>query len=504
MLYTIEEVRRIEQAALAELPVGELMQRAGKEAAELAWRLLPRHDEGTRVLVLAGPGNNGGDALELAIILANRQIQVSVLQIAGREDTPEEFRLARKRAISTTIQWEDALAIHNTIKSLSAQHWDLVVDGLFGIGLRQILDGNHYQLAELVNAMSCPVLALDVPSGLNADTGCVQGGEKGIAIRATDTITFLGNKPGLYTFQGRDHAGRIHHTRLGLDDRYFPPSRCWLNNPACFPACLTKRVHDSHKGSYGRVAILGGDEGMTGAPILAARAALYAGTGRVHAVYLKSHPEYDPAQPELMFCAAHRFDFSSLTTVAGPGLGTSIIAHHFVEHLLELRQPVVLDADALNLIAASDALKSLVEFGSSGTIITPHPLEAARLLGQSVETIQADRIRSASRLAQSLNVTVVLKGSGTIIADAGGRVAVNPTGGPALASAGTGDVLAGICGAFLAQGISSWESALAGVWLHGKAADELAGQGIGPTGLTAGELIPMVRQIRNRLVAEQP
>lgn len=499
-LYTVKELRAIEKLALAELPAGTLMQRAGQEAAKLGLRLLSGKSQ-AHILILAGPGNNGGDALEMAAVLADKKLNVSVLQVSNRKQQTEELRLARQRAVSTSIQWEDALSIQNTIKSLMTRKWDLIVDGMFGIGLKEPLDGTRYQLAELLNSFSCPVIALDVPSGLNADTGDIYGKE-GIAVKATDTITFIGNKPGLYTYKGRDYAGNIHHVTLDVEERHFSYPQRWLNHPYLFSDCLRKRKHESHKGSYGSVAILGGADGMTGAPVLAARAALHCGAGLVYVVHLKNPPEHDDIQPELMYRVAHRFDFSSVVSIIGPGLGTSIAARNFIEEIIKTDQPVVLDADALNLISEDIELQQILEDRHGKTIITPHPLEAARLLKTSVEEIQANRLRAANQLAKCFNVTVALKGSGTIIASADGKTAVNPAGNPALATAGTGDVLSGICGSLLAQKWPSWEATLAAVWLHSTAADDLVKRGEGPIGLTAGELIPEVRKIFNRLVLE--
>ncbi len=500
-LYTVEELRGIEALALAELPPGTLMQRAGKEAAELALRILSSRHEKANVLVLAGPGNNGGDALEMAIVLAENRVNVSVLQLSSRKPQTEESRLARKRAINTAIRWEDALSLQDTIKSLPARQWDLIVDGMFGIGLKEPLDGSRFQLAEIVNAADCPVIALDVPSGLNADTGSIYG-KNGIAVKATHTITFLGNKPGLYTHLGKDYAGQVHHVWLGVDESRFPSPSRWLNQPALFSVMLRKRLHDTHKGTYGRLAILGGAKGMSGAMVLAARAALYCGAGLIYAVYLKDPPQHDAMQPELMYRAAHHFDFSSVISVIGPGLGTSKAAQNFVKDIMELHLPLVLDADALNNISEEVPLQQILENRRGPTILTPHPLEAARLLKTTTEKVQSDRLSAANELARRFNAVVALKGSGTVIADHDGKTAINPTGGPALATPGTGDVLSGICGALLAQGWPAWETTLAAVWLHGAAADELVKRGEGPLGLTAGELIPEVRRILNRLVNE--
>lgn len=496
-LYTVREMRAIEERALAGLPCGALMQRAGKAAAELALNLLPSDYKNTTVLILAGPGNNGGDALEMAIHLAARSIQVTVLQPDNSPRT-EESRLARKRALNSRIQWENA----PSIPALSAQKWDLIVDGMFGIGLKKPLQGYWRQMAAITHAAHCPVMALDVPSGLDADTGHIHG-ESGLAVKATHTLTFLGDKPGLHTGMGRDYAGEIYLARLDADEKHFLPTACQLNQPALFAAMLQQRRHNSHKGTYGRVAILGGATGMNGAPVLAARAALHSGAGLVSAVYPEQTPPYDSVQPELMFRSAQAFDFSSAVSVAGPGLGLSETSTNLLEHVIATHQPLVLDADALNLVARETTLKQTLKKREMPTLLTPHPLEAARLLNTTTETVQADRLGAARELARQFHAIVILKGSGTIIAGWDEKTAINPTGGPALATPGSGDVLSGACGALMAQGWPAWETALASVWLHGKAADELVQRGEGPIGLTAGELIPEIRRILNRLVQEK-
>jgi len=500
-LYTIDELKQIETAALASLPVGELMQRAGQAAAELARQLLPK-DKEARVLVLVGPGNNGGDALETASRLAKDNIKVSGLHITGRQKPSAEASMARKNAINSAIEWEDALSMTNAIKSISAKKWDLVIDGMFGIGLKEGLNGNRAIIIEFINSLECPILALDVPSGLNANTGSIVG-QEGVAIKATHTITFIGNKPGLHTLQGKDYAGKIYLATLGLDNELFLPTNRWLNDVSLFSSSITKRLHDSHKGTYGRVAIAGGGNGMYGAVILSGRTALKCGVGLCYVVFLKDPPGYDPVQPELMLRVAHCFDFSQVDVIAaGPGLGQTREAYNTLTQVLHAQKPLILDADAINLIASHTDLQHLLADHKAPLLMTPHPLEAARLLGTTAENVQLDRINSAEELAARYNTIVILKGSGTVIASPNGKSAINPTGSAALATAGSGDVLTGICAALVCQGWPFWEAALAGVWMHGAAADELNKQGIGPIGLAASEIIPVARSLINRLTAE--
>ncbi len=497
-LYSVSEIRAIEQANLAVLPAGTLMQRAGKAAARAASHLLSPRGSGARVLVVAGPGNNGGDALESAYLLADNGHEVTVLLFADTTRQPMDAQQALARAHNSAMHFiapEAALAT-------TTQHWDLVIDGLFGIGLTRPITGLQHGLVEAINTLSCPVLALDVPSGLDADTGGIVG-ENGIAVRASHTITFIAGKPGLYTFQGRDHAGHVQVDRLDIADCYFQPPRAHLNSIEWFSPFLRPRPHASHKGSYGDVTVIGGAHGMAGAPILAARAAAKCGAGRVFATFIGEAPAYDSLQPELMCRHAKTVDFSASTLVIGPGLGMSRDAHDILAKALHASLPLVLDADALNLIATESSLQQQLASRNAPSILTPHPLEAARMLQVSTSEVQADRLATARKLAQRFNAITVLKGSGSVIAKAEGEVVINTTGNPALATAGTGDVLAGICGALLAQSFPAWNAALAAVWLHGKAADTLVIEDVGPIGLTASELIPSVRTILNRITQDR-
>ncbi|OWW22839.1 NAD(P)H-hydrate dehydratase [Noviherbaspirillum denitrificans] len=491
-LYAIADIRAVEQTCLATLSEGTLMQRAGKAAAECALGLLP--NASSRVLAVAGPGNNGGDVIEAARLLAEHGLDVTLWLCADRSSLPADAARMLENARSSPL---------NIVETPSAlpdnmEGWNLVIDGLFGIGLTRPLKGLYGTLAEWINALSCPVLALDVPSGLDADTGAIVG-EDGIAIRASHTITFIADKPGLHTLHGRDYAGHVHVASLDIDTNLFPPACAHLNSVSAFSAFLKKRPHNSHKGSFGDVIVAGGAPGMAGAPILAARAAAKCGAGRVYAAFIGDPPAYDSAQPELMCRAAPSMDFSTGAVVAGPGMGTSREAHDVLAAILHASSPLVLDADALNLIAAEPGLQARLAELTAPTVMTPHPLEAARLLQSSTADVQSDRLHSARALAQRFHAVVILKGSGSVIARPDGEAAINTTGNPALATAGTGDVLAGICGALLAQGFPAWQAALAATWLHGHAADTLVQQGIGPIGLTASELIPAVRTLLNQL-----
>jgi hydroxyethylthiazole kinase-like uncharacterized protein yjeF len=488
-LYSVAQIRAIEQSAAATLEPGALMQRAGQAAANVALALLAGQANRS-VLLLAGPGNNGGDALEAAANLAHASagVDVSVIHLAGTQPVSVETAQALARAQQSQVSFLDALPEGAP---------GLVVDGLFGIGLARPLDGAARALVEAINALGWPVLALDVPSGLDADTGAVVG-PHGVALHAGRTLTFIGDKPGLHTFEGRDVAGTVQVDLLAIE--HFLPSAAVLNEPSLFASQLKPRANNSHKGSFGDVAIVGGAHGMAGAAMLSARGALFTGAGRVLVAALDPGPAFDSVQPEIMFRDAAGYPLGEGTLVVGPGMGGSAHAMELLAVALIGAAALVLDADALNLIAASVDLQQRLTARAAPKLLTPHPLEAARLLGISSAEIQRDRLAAARAIAARFNAIVVLKGSGSVIAQPGGAVVVNTSGNPGLASAGTGDVLAGICGSLLAQGWPAREAALGAVWIHGAAADRLVKQGIGPIGMCAGELPAAARVVLNELV----
>lgn len=491
-LYSVAQVRAIEAAALSSVGPGILMQRAGAAVARHALTLLPERSKDLNVLVAAGPGNNGGDALEAAALLAQQGINVTIIHLADEATLSADTRMALTRARQSEavfVEW------------IPAMSWSLAIDGLFGIGLTRPLAGRYRELATQLNALSCPVLAIDVPSGLDADTGGIVG-SNGMAVHADETITFIANKPGLHTLHGRDCAGRVVTDDLSINSTLFPEPTARLNSTLSFATEVRPRLHASHKGSYGDLQVIGGAEGMSGAVVLAARMALLAGTGRVFAGFAGPAPAYDHLHPELMCRDANDVRADQGAVVIGPGLGLSRRAHDLLGRALSDAPALVVDADGLNLIAAEPPLQARLAHRRGASLLTPHPLEAARLLGTDVQSVQSDRLRSANALADRYHATVILKGSGSIIAHPGDISVINATGNPALATAGSGDVLAGLCGALLAQGWSVRASALASTWLHGSAADEMVASGTGPIGATASELMPWIRKALNKLVSD--
>lgn len=484
-LYLTATLRRIE-ARHADAP---LMERAGLAAADLACRLADERDR--PILVLAGPGNNGGDAFVLARHLQERFFEVCVVFAGRRDALPADAAQAFDAFAAAGGRTFDEIP--------ERDGWSLIVDGLFGIGLTRAPEGRYAAWIERANQLArrdaCPLLALDCPSGLNADTGTLPGK----CIEATHTITFIAGKPGLLTADGPDVCGDVHIAILDLaatDD--IPPDGRRLEI-SDFRACLKPRRRNSHKGSFGGVGILGGGKSMSGAALLAGRAALKTGAGRVYLGLLDPDgPVVDLVQPELMIRRVDTlFQADLQALVCGPGLGQSGEAVQYVEQALKCPLPLVLDADALNILAVDGRLEGNLYNRIAPAIMTPHPAEAARLLGCSVRDIQSDRIAAARQLAQRYACPVALKGCGTVIATVDGRWWINTTGNPGMATAGMGDVLSGFIATLLAQNWPAEQALLAAVHLHGAAADDLLTRGIGPVGLTAGEVIDAARGVFN-------
>jgi ADP-dependent NAD(P)H-hydrate dehydratase / NAD(P)H-hydrate epimerase len=337
-----------------------------------------------------------------------------------------------------------------------------------------------------------------VPSGIQSDTGQVLG----CAVRATHTLTFIALKPGLLTGEGPDHCGEVRVADLGLEA--LPPAQAWVADRELFRSVLRPRPRSFHKGQAGSLGILGGARGMTGAALLAGRAALKLGAGRVY-VGLLEPLSVDSGALELMLRHVDDVLGQDLdAVVAGPGLGRTGHAATLVGAVLASEWHCVLDADALNLLAEDDDLRQACERRSADTLLTPHPAEASRLLNLSVAEVQTDRIAAAQALARRYNAHALLKGNGSVIAARSGHLFINTTGHPGMASAGMGDVLSGVIGALLAQRYSGESALVLGAHLHGAAADELAARGVGPIGLTAGELADAARGLWNRWLTEKP
>src|SRR2546427_2075037 len=484
-IYTTSAMRKLEE--LAAPASGTLMERAGAAAAEFARSLCG--DTAKAVLVVAGPGNNGGDAVEVAAHLRRWFFRVSVVFSGERDKLPEDAQAALGK-------WEAAggTLLHDFP---GESRFDLAVDGLFGTGLARPLAGTHGTLVEKLNALGVPILAIDTPSGVDADTGAVLGH----AVRASHTLTFIAHKPGLLTLDGPDHCGELKLDTLGLAPAGLLEPEGLLLAADILDRTIAPRPRNFHKGQAGSVGVLGGAAGMVGAAVIAGRAALKCGAGRVYLGLLTPRPPYiDDAQPELMLRKPAALLGKELVDVlvAGPGMGKADSARKLLRAALAAPVPVVLDADALNMIAASRALAASLAKRKAATILTPHPAEAGRLLGVTTARVQADRIASAKAIAQRYRSLVVLKGNGSVTAAPDGKFLINSSGNPGMASARLGGALAGMVPALIAQGAEPLRALLAGVYLHGAAADALVASGLGPAGITASEVIDRARVLLNR------
>lgn len=457
-LHDVAATRQLEEQAQHPLPPHTLMARAGLAVARLALAIAPHAQ---RIWVAAGPGNNGGDGLEAAMHLQRWGKHPQVSWLGHPEQAPADTKISHQKAIDAGVQFVDQ----------PPQQIDLCIDALLGIGSQwREPAGQMADWIAHINRLGAPVLAVDVPTGLQADTGAACA----TRVKASHTLSLLTLKPGLFTAHGRDLAGTVwlddlQHQQTDAAATASLAPCAWL---AGQPATAT-RAHASHKGSYGDVVVIGGATGMTGAALLAGSAALHGGAGRVFVSLLDEQPLHlDSTQPELMFRHVDTLALDSLTVVCGCGGGTAITKH--LPLLFKSAKQLVMDADALNAVAQSAPLQALLCARSQqqrATILTPHPLEAARLLACSTADVQANRLEAAQQLARRFACTVVLKGSGTLIAQADRTPVINPTGNAKLATGGTGDVLAGLIGARLAGGLNGFDAACQAVHQHGQLAD---------------------------------
>lgn len=472
-ILTADELQNLEMRAANQLGADTLMKRAGAAAAKLIMkRLEDAGVEQRRVTLLVGPGNNGGDALACACELREKGAVVNVVLPGGRRPTSA-------LALAQLERWTQAGGTTYDDPYMTEKA-DCVVDGLFGTGLAKPITGDYLDAVLWFNERQALKVSLDIPSGLNPVTGHWTGSYPGCS--ADVTITFLCVKSGLYMCEGADAAGEIVLNELDVSVPLSPLSVIGTDE---FPRVLRPRVKNSHKGDYGSVAVIGGTDGMIGASILAARAALISGAGRVTLECRAEHaPHVDMVYPEIMFATkpVNLEDFDAI--VLGCGLGTSAEAKARVIEALNCQKPLILDADALNIIAADIKLQDMVLARRAPTVLTPHPGEAARLLRRDTAGVTADRVAACRELAVQTGAIVVLKGAGTVISMRSSRTWINPTGSPMLATGGSGDVLAGMIGAMFAQGYDMVESVLAAVYFHGLSAEGLE------AGFTAGEIAP--------------
>lgn len=467
-LFDIAATRRIEHVAAAALPPHTLMQRAGRAVARLAMALAP---DARTIWIACGPGNNGGDGFEAAAQLQRHGFHPVVTHAGDTERLPADARASFERARAEGVTFADS----------PPAACDLAIDALLGIGARRPPEGVMAEWLARMHTSAAPLLSVDLPSGLNADTGTWGGPSLAAPTGRRFCLTLLTRKPGLFTAQGRDAAGEVWFDDLGCTAGDEAPAARLNERPED-----RSRAHASHKGSYGDVAVVGGAPGMAGAALLAASAALHAGAGRVYVAPLdETAAMLDMRHPELMFRRPDALEMVQLSVVCGCGGDDAVRA--VLPRVLSTAGALVLDADALNAIARDASLQTLLRQRAARgrrTVLTPHPLEAARLLGVDTTQVQADRLQAATALADRFACTVVLKGSGTVIASPGKTPRINFGGNARLATAGTGDVLAGMVGAGLAAGSTAHTAARAAVWRHGDRADRWPAD----QALTAGAL----------------
>jgi hydroxyethylthiazole kinase-like uncharacterized protein yjeF len=424
------------------------MERAGLAVAKLAMAVAPHAQV---VWIPCGPGNNGGDGYETAKQLKHWGKTPIVTRLQNSKELPNDAAIAYREAVTAGVVFSDTVP----------EQYDLCIDALFGIGQVRHFDAQCNAWIQQINSRVAPVVAVDIPSGLDADTGTGAP----LYVRAHYTLSLLTLKPGLFTADGRGACGDIWFNSLGTEA---PAHACAQLNRPSHPV---DRAHNTHKGSYGDVCVIGGSSSMTGAALLAARAALHGGAGRVYVGLLAPTTTHlDSGQPELMFRDPLTLAIESMAVVAGCGGGDAIHTH--LPRVLAQAKRLVLDADALNAIAQDATLQDLLAARAANTtVLTPHPLEAARLMNMGSKDIQSDRLNLAQTMADRFACTVVLKGSGTIITAPDKLARINTTGNARLATAGTGDVLAGLIGARLAAGSGAFSSACESVFLHGQVAD---------------------------------
>lgn len=485
-LYDTRAVRRIDQEATAALG-GDgyvLMQRAG----DAAWQLLRRcWPDARRLRVACGSGNNGGDGFVLARLALQAGLDVQVvLPESTRPRTPLAMRAAAAYAAAGGTETHDPAAL---------DQGEVLVDALLGIGLDAAPRAPVAALIDALNATAAPVFALDVPSGVDAHRGHVPG----VAVRADRTLQFVAGHAGLRTGAALDHVGELHLDTLQLDVGTYAgvaPPRARLLRAPDLQAWLPPRPRDSHKGRSGHVLCVGGDHGGGGAVLLAVEAALRTGAGLASVATRGAHlPAVLARRPEAMVHALD--DAATLASLlqrasvvaCGPGMGQSAWGAALYAAVLRSGLPRVLDADALNLLAADPA-------SPGDAILTPHPGEAARLLGTTTADVQADRFAAAAALAQRYDCVVVLKGAGSLVAAPGRLPCVLDAGNPGMATGGMGDLLTGTIAALRAQGLDGFDAACAGALLHGLAGDAAAREG-GQRGLLPSDLLPWLRRLAN-------
>ena len=502
-IVTVEQMKSLEKEAAWEYGISTLilMENAGRAVADRAVEYLGGSLNAKRILIFCGKGNNGGDGFVAARHLANRGADVKVFLLYPREEITGDalinLEIVEKSGISLAVLGPRDI---QRVK-VSLLYADLIVDAIFGTGFKGKAKGSAPGIIEAINGSSKPIIAVDLPSGLEADSGRVDGP----CIRAKLTCTLGLPKLGLYQYPGAEYCGEIAVMDISLPDGLTKNDNLQYNLVDEENCCqlFPPRHRNSHKGTFGHVFVAGGSTGMTGAVALAGEAALKGGAGLVTVCIPASlNPIMENKLTDVMSIPLPETENGVLGSQAadlllkhakredviavGPGLTTSPGTEDFVKDLLsKARCPLVIDADGLNTLAGNPQVFLEMRVPA---IITPHPGEMGRLLGCSAREVQKDRVQVASDFASRHGIVVVLKGSNTIVAAPNGQVFINTTGNPGLATAGSGDVLIGLIASFLAQGLPPAKAAVAGTYIHGATADQLVNF-VGERGMTAGELL---------------
>jgi hydroxyethylthiazole kinase-like uncharacterized protein yjeF len=481
-LYTAEQTRKLDRLAIEQGTSGyELMNRAGQALLD---RIVEQWPDARQLAVFCGAGNNAGDGYVVARLASQRGMLANVYYLAEPEQLSGEARQA----------WEDCAQQQVTIEPfVSGMHrdTDIVVDALIGTGLQRPLSDHWLQAVDCMNVSPWPVVAADIPSGINADTGQVMGA----AVRADITVSFIGLNQGLFTGDAPEYTGDVVYADLDVDDICYESVAA---SSSLIEDGIIQQLHTRprtmHKGQNGHVLIVGGNTGMTGAAVLAGRAALRAGAGMVTIATRAQHSvSLTAAQPELMVRGVETGrDLDGLiqqasVIVIGPGLGKDRWSHIMLDKVIQRRKPMVVDADGLNLLA-------MEPMRCENWILTPHVGEAARLLGCTTADINQDRFAAVSAIQQAYGGVVILKGAGTLVS--GPEIRICRHGNPGMATAGMGDILSGITGALVAQGLAQPRAAELGVWAHARAADHEAAL-YGERGMLAGDVLSSLRKVLN-------
>lgn len=485
-IFSVQQIRACEQLMKTHAAVSEeeMMLRAGRGAFTFLQNKFPKL---RKIVVFCGSGNNAGDGYVVARLAHEAGYSVTINQFRRHDDLPPVAKTMAYAASAAGVpcQWMDESVDPDV---------EIIIDALLGTGLNQHVREPLLSAISLINSSELPVLSLDVPSGLHADTGQILGD----CVRASATITFIGAKTGLYTLNGPDYCGEIAvetlHSESCLAQIKAKAQRIDGFNMA-FPE--VRRLRNSHKGDFGHVLIIGGSKGMPGSVRLAAHAALRTGAGLVTIATLPDYAHAIPELPEAMIYGINDTEElaplvkKASVCIIGPGLGLDNRAQLLFDYVLASHIPMVIDASALHLLAANPQ-------HDDNWILTPHPGEAAALLATNIDMVQQDRFLAVGQLQQRYGGCIVLKGCGTLVAD-GQSLSICTAGNPGMASAGMGDTLSGIIAALVAQKLSLAEAAALGVWLHATAAD-LAAMEDGERGLLAGDLLLFVRLLVNKKI----